>query len=385
MTLSPAVAAQIASAVYGVQKFANVEEAVGARNENSLLASGDYDFGRAKSVQGSAGLGLRFNSRFSMVVPCAGAKQGEYIVATRGTASKADIFSDLFAAMEPGPLGCPVHAGFNRVAKSVIQEINTQLANKNPTKVHVVGHSLGGAVANILAATFALRGIGVELYTFGAPRPGVDSFRDLLADEVKEGNIYRAFNMSDPVPLVPIYPFLHPPGVFPGALVGTRHGIVNPFAHKMDNYKAAIDDKMSWDNLTSAAHVTPMNVEELLALAAKQINMPGVSGGLYLLGRILKKILGTSNAVIGSQFTGSLTVLDQIGLTLSRTRTSSPEMKDQLGRFMKYTMLFAGIPFSIASFTTVISAAYITHVLTIILRQIVGQASVAIERGDQDA
>lgn len=264
----------------------------------------------------------------------------------------------------------------------MILEINSQLANKNPSKIHVVGHSLGGAVANILAASFALQGIGVELYTFGAPRPGLAAFRDLLAENVGEENMYRAFSMSDPVPMVPIAPFLHAPGSYPGALVGSRHGIVNPFAHMMAAYKAGFKAETPWRNLTNAAHVTPMNIEELLTLAAKQINMPGVSGGLYLLGRILKKLLSASNDVIGNQVTGAVTVLDQVGLTLIQARRSSPEINDQLGRFMKYALLLAGLPFKIGA---VITAAYITHVLTILLRTVVGQANTAIARRDQDA
>ncbi len=381
MTLSPAIAAQIASAVYGVRTRSDVKQLLVDTEEKALLASGDFDFGGAKSVTGSSGAGARSASGFSMVVPCTGSMRGEYIVATRGTVTFADIVTDLLAAMEPGPSGTSVHAGFNRVATSVIRDINSQLKNKNPSKVHVVGHSLGGAVANILAATFALQGTAVELYTFGAPRTGLESFRDLLADKVGEHNIYRAFNMSDPVPMVPIAPFSHAPRVLPGALVGTRHGVVNPFAHMMTSYKSALGDA-SWRNLRSAANVTPLNVEELLTLASQQIKIPGASGGLYLLGRILKKILSASNSIIGNQVTGTVTVLDQIGLTLSRSRVASPEINDQLSRFMKYALLLAGLPFKV---TTIITAAYITHVLTILLRQVVGQANVAIARRDQDA
>jgi triacylglycerol lipase len=381
MTLSPALAAQIASAVYGIRTVANVERGIARTDDAGLLGNGTFDFGNAKSVGGTSGAGIRSASGFSMVLPCKGAMQGEFVVATRGTVTVADWITDITAAMEPGPSGTSVHAGFNRVAKSVLREINSQLVNKNPTMIHVVGHSLGGAVANILAASFALQGIGVELYTFGSPRPGLSSFRDLLADKIGERNMYRAFSMSDPVPLVPIHPFLHAPGIYPGALVGSTHGLVNPFAHKMGAYKSAVG-KVSWDNLRNAARVTPMNIEELFAMAASQIKMPGASGGLYLLGRILKKMLSASNVAIGSQVTGAVTVLDQIGLTLTRAQSSNSEINDQLKGFMKYALILAGLPFKI---TTMVTAAYLTHVLSILLRAAVGQANIAITRPDQDA
>lgn len=379
-TLAPATAAQIASAVYEIRRESNVERAVLA-SDRSLVGSADFDFGKAKAIDGTSGAGLRSASGFSMVVPCRGAMQGEYLIATRGTVTAYDWVTDIMAAMEPGPGGCAVHAGFNRVAKSVLLNINNQLVNKFPSKVHVVGHSLGGAVANLLAASFAAQGIGVELYTFGAPRAGLLQFRQLLAETVGELNMYRAFSMSDPVPMVPIHPFFHAPGVHPGALCGSRHGLVNPMAHMMSAYKAAIGPNMSWANLRDAARVTPMNIEELLRLAATTIRLPGISGGVYLLGRILRRLLSAQNVVIGSTVTGSVTVLDQIGLTLAGERISNPEMNDQLKGFMKYALLLAGLPFQI---TTAITAAYITHLLTVLLRLAMGQATMAIQRCDQD-
>jgi len=125
-----------------------------------------------------------------------------------------------------------------------------------------------------------------------------------------------------------------------------------------------------------------MNIGELLRLASTTIRLPGISGGLYLLGRILQKLLSAQNVAIGSTVTGSVTVLDQIGLTLSRARASSKEIDEQLKGFMKYALLLAGLPFKIG---TAITAAYITHVLTILLRLALGQATNAIIRADQDA
>lgn len=381
MTLAPATAAQIASAVYGIRQIANVERGIAGAKETDLLANANFDFGKAAAIGGTSGAGFRSASGFSMVVPCRGAMQGEYIVATRGTVTAYDWLTDIAAAMEPGPGGCAVHAGFNRVARSVLLEINGHLRNKFPTKIHVVGHSLGGAVSNLLAASFTTNGIGCELYTFGAPRAGLEPFRQLLANDVGERNIYRAFSMSDPVPLVPIHPFLHAPSIHPAALCGSKHGLVNPLAHRMSAYKAALGPNVHWKNLRDAAQVTPMNIEELLRLASTTIRLPGISGGLYLLGRILQKLLSAQNVTIGNTVTGAVTVLDQIGLTLSNARVSNKEMNEQLKGFMKYALLLAGLPFKI---TTAITAAYITHVLTILLRLALGQATTAIVRADQD-
>ena len=77
MTFSPATAAQIASAVYGIRELSSVERGIVRAEEDTLLASGDFDFGRGKAVTGSSGAGIRRTSGFSMVVPCKRSENGQ--------------------------------------------------------------------------------------------------------------------------------------------------------------------------------------------------------------------------------------------------------------------------------------------------------------------
>ena len=187
LALSPKTAAALADAVYGIKDTANLERALFERRQSAMLADGRFDFSNAVRVGGSSGAGIRSTTGFSLVIPCKGSLQGQYVVATRGTVSIYDWMSDFAAAMEPGPSGCSVHAGFNRVAKSVLPSVIGALRNKNPSRVHVVGHSLGGAVSNIIAASlseaFGMCG-GVDLYTFGAPRAG--RYRKVLDSDALE-------------------------------------------------------------------------------------------------------------------------------------------------------------------------------------------------------
>jgi len=110
MTLTPAMAAQIASAVYGIRQISNVAEGVGSTKDKQLLDNSAFDFGKATSIGGTSGAGLRSASGFSMVVPCRSSMQGEYLVATRGTVTGYDWLTDFAAAMErwsPAPEAAP--------------------------------------------------------------------------------------------------------------------------------------------------------------------------------------------------------------------------------------------------------------------------------------
>jgi pimeloyl-ACP methyl ester carboxylesterase len=98
-----------------------------------------------------------------------------------------------------------VHLGFYSCFKSVQGDIDKFLKENGRAKkkIIVTGHSLGGAVATIIAAY--IRGTfhnDVMLYTFGSPRVGDANFVSHYskADKV---HAWRLFNVCDVVPLVP--------------------------------------------------------------------------------------------------------------------------------------------------------------------------------------
>ncbi|MCP4338671.1 MAG: hypothetical protein GY799_07215 [Desulfobulbaceae bacterium] len=70
--------------------------------------------------------------------------------------------------------------------------------------IHCIGHSLGGAVAT-LAAHWVKRTTYkyVELYTFGAPKPGFEGFAKSFTTLLEQKNVHRVYHSTDPVPMVP--------------------------------------------------------------------------------------------------------------------------------------------------------------------------------------
>jgi Lipase (class 3) len=128
----------------------------------------------------------------------------------RGTTLSIDIWTSLTTWMEyDRDLDCRVHMGFNRQATHILEDILPLMAPPGPrTTVRVSGHSLGGAVAYLLAAKLMLKGYrvtevtGIEAPRICASRESAEKLQLLLPNDT-----LRIENDTDPVPLLP--PFGH--------------------------------------------------------------------------------------------------------------------------------------------------------------------------------
>ncbi|KAM3523991.1 hypothetical protein NHJ13051_004794 [Beauveria bassiana] len=155
---------------------------------------------------------------------------GAIIVAFRGTYSIANTVIDLSTVPQeyvPYPsqgdapahkcTNCTVHMGFfqtwQSARESVIPEL-VQLRKTYPSKpIHLVGHSLGGAVA-CLAALELKTSLGLDnvvVTTFGEPRVGNDGLVDFIdrvfnlndKGDLEKRSYRRVTHANDPVPLLP--------------------------------------------------------------------------------------------------------------------------------------------------------------------------------------
>lgn len=117
---------------------------------------------------------------------------------------------------------CTVHMGFLaswRSARKLIMPVLETLRAEHPTyPVHLVGHSLGGAVAALAALELATTQprVDVRVTTFGEPRVGnqgladfVDAVFGMETDDGYDGDLEarryrRVTHIHDPVPLLPL-------------------------------------------------------------------------------------------------------------------------------------------------------------------------------------
>lgn len=327
-TLTPTEAAAMANGVYGLRDR-TIAESI-ARH----------------AMIGSEGLfkvesGARFTGRSGGLVVCKelsgfgyiaeGADmehQGELLIVTRGTDTGYDWLSNANVGLQVGPGGELVHAGFHEVWKSFAPELSSFLRGRNPSVIHCVGHSLGGALA-ALSADY-LSGIGaseVKLYTFGCPRTGGQFFARALCKRVGEQNIYRVHHGADPVPKIPLFPFFHVPVTTSGYPLSTgSFGLISKDAHKMvKSYLPGVKGK-SWADLARYEPATSHDMEPqpwmgMVAAGGGGIVM-GSAWALSMIGKALSWVLREASLAslnaVSCGFTVGFTVLDQLAWMLSK-------------------------------------------------------------------
>ncbi|REG48566.1 lipase (class 3) [Paraburkholderia sp. BL6669N2] len=132
------------------------------------------------------------------------------IVAFRGTQPDKikDLLTNLRSTFVRWPVGsAKVHRGFATAALRLIKSIENWLSKLggSASKVLLVGHSLGGALATLISTLIT----GAHLVTIGAPRVGDSDFVNCLNPDAA----VRLVNCCD---LVPGLPFKS---------LGFRHGI----------------------------------------------------------------------------------------------------------------------------------------------------------------
>jgi hypothetical protein len=126
-----------------------------------------------------------------------------YVIAIAGTLSYEDVRADLNDQLIDF-YGTHAHAGFVGTWKTIYPAIE-KLAGANPDAQFIVsGHSLGAAVATLVATALGadFPGIQVALYASATPRIGSRDFIDLMARVAP--NHWHIANRADIVPTLPL-------------------------------------------------------------------------------------------------------------------------------------------------------------------------------------
>lgn len=125
---------------------------------------------------------------------------GVQTIAIRGTANLANVMVDLDIEFQPDErLGITLHNGFRSAAEAVFNDVRPRLVAGMP--VQVTGHSLGGAIAVVLAM-YLKHDTAMQItqvITFGQPKVTNVTGADLYASIP----LTRVVTQKDLVPLVP--------------------------------------------------------------------------------------------------------------------------------------------------------------------------------------
>ena len=127
---------------------------------------------------------------------------GITIIVIRGTANAENVQSDIDVRLvDDTRTGIKLHKGFRDASLGVMEIIDRDHTVEHT--VHVTGHSLGGAVAQIIGMWLHKRGKNVQVYSYGSPK---------VSDQVLSGGQpthWRVVRRSDPIPFTPPWPYSH--------------------------------------------------------------------------------------------------------------------------------------------------------------------------------
>lgn len=352
--LTPKQAAVIAAKVYDVKDDSAWAEKVesGPKVVNKELGvDGLFSLDTASSrfTGTSGGVFLRARSGFGYIAQGVGVRANEVLVAVRGTASGYDGITDLVQSVTRGPSGYSVHAGFMRTFDSFKPTIANLARGTKPTTVHVIGHSLGGALASIVADFLTEHSINTKLYTFGCPRVGFEGFARNLGQKMGVQNMFRVHHAADIVSMVPIFPFAHTPIGRDEYALPWNGASISVNAHFMANYINSVG-QMDWDGLirTAPGPGNWQQAEDWLKEVAKNGGTAKMlsAGTLWMLMKsidwIVSLIAGGTEVVAGLTALGAVTVMDRLAQLMYQGALTSVQVGTGVMNLMKAILRFLG-------------------------------------------
>lgn len=278
---------------------------------------------------------------------------GEIFLIFRGTTmanNKADVLTDARIGITSSSTGLPVHCGFHHCFSSMLPKIQTFFnTHKGSIKaVHCVGHSLGGAVASLAADWVAeTLKLPTRLYTFGAPRVGTDWFVKRTTSSIGSRNMYRVYHRTDPVPMVPLYPFMHAPYKELGYYINSSQPLTSGAAHFMRSYADSVDRK-SWEQINEVPD-QPYTIESAIEAWLKSKSPVDTTSPAFwrwvdsAIIYLLKKIAISAVLQLQAGFIGVFTIADKIAYILAKGIDLAENISIWVERLMRKLMQALGM------------------------------------------
>jgi triacylglycerol lipase len=375
--------------VLGSGKVGTNQPAAGAANPT--LRSTGLANGKLGGIH-TASTGFGTSSGFGYTLTYREQARTHVIVAMRGTrpelASNPDLLTDARGALTTfGDCGV-VHKGFKRTFDSVLPSLERDnRAIMDADVVHCVGHSLGGAVATLLAAHYAGRGKIVRLYTFGSPRVGALGSQIAMERRVGKDNIYRVAHDLDPISLIGPFPYIHVNGAATDrnnmTLPSPTGSLFSTMNHDMALYIDSVGGPdIGWETVRGFTARVNHDNSVLARWLLHEDNNPGwvQYASAKTLG-ILFKLFGHLLRTVSTSVILGLTAVDLLAEILMRGLYKTGQLGDQILTLLGYAATWAGIQIvSGAQFTAAIIAKILSKMLATLRFLAVG-ALAAASRG----
>lgn len=302
----------------------------------------------------TASTGFSTYSGFGYTLTYRGNGRTHAIIAMRGTrpelAGSPDLLTDARGSLTPfGSCGV-VHKGFKRTFDSVMPSLERDTGTvMKADVVHCVGHSLGGAVATLIAAHYAGLGKTVRLYTFGSPRVGAMGSHYSLERRIGKENIYRVAHDLDPISLIGPFPYIHVNGARTDrnnmTLPSPTGSLLSTMNHDMALYiRSAGRADINWDTVRGFASQVDHDNSVLARWLLHEDNNPGwvQYASAKTLG-LLFKLFGHVLRTISTTLILGLSAVDLLAEILVSGLYRMKSLGEQILRLLGYAATWAGI------------------------------------------
>lgn len=316
--LSPRFAAELASNVYLIKDDFS-------RRGFVLKYKDDFDMEASSMSKGKTG-GCFINKPHVMAFLGIGKGRykGQAFVAVKGTASLYDALTDLNTGIRSSHTGFPVHQGFYYAFDSILADLRRFVSSlKDVSAIHCVGHSVGGAIATLAADWVKVSSAisSTKLYTFGSPRVGLESFASRCTSNLVASSVFRVCHTTDPVPMVPTWPFFHVPNTDIGYLIFSPMAVKPWEYHLMKHYIRSAEAAGSWEGIASnrpAGHLDSaverwLKSDGFISFTANTLDL--LNAALIY---VIKKVVKVVGVTLVTAAAGTLTLLDRMAIFMAK-------------------------------------------------------------------
>jgi len=373
--ISPDKAAISAADVYNYRKGNNFKREL---IETNAIFKDEFVFGNDSRFKGRSGDSIIYSdSGFGVFGRGIDSRQGEAVILIRGTVTALDWVTDANFGYKISDNGHRVHEGFYRTFKSFQAQLSSKLSQAGISKIHLVGHSLGGALASLTADWLINEDIASPVvYTFGAPRVGSIEFASDFTKNIKEKNIFRVYSRQDPVTMVPSWPFTHYPMPGNGLYVGNS-SIINPFKHMMKHYRKDCES-VEWETLRNKSQFNTIS-DQMVENWLDNGIFSGFDNTFALFHAAINYVINKAFKVTGvntlSNLSDSFTALDRLAYALEQVSKVSKEVSGLVKKLMMRMLAALGHQFNVDMNLT---ASFIRFVLESMQRAIYHKVSIAL-------
>ena len=334
---------KLADDVYAISKMASIQVAINELNRKypNLLTFADSNLLNART---GGPAGIKISSAFGFVLLGKGTLTGHAFILFRGTQLLADWLTNFNISPARSDAGYLVHDGFNKAFNSMkpkLTEFRKVLTKQKIEHVHCIGHSLGGALAT-LCANWLQKTDSTYLYTFGGPRVGLYDFSNYLTTQMTSKRIYRVYHKTDPVPMIPTWPFVHIPESGQDYWLPSPGVLPSPEYHSMDKYTASVSTH-NWGTLSGFREAYKDDVQIAQWLMEKTRATFSMNTLRWLSSALLYVLKKIKAMVSTQQSIGQFTVMDHLAYVLAKGINLAETLSKWVLLFIRKVMEVLGL------------------------------------------